>query len=328
MARQWHYWTKNKLQILGDYVPAFNRASKSRPTRLYLDVMAGQPENVERYTGEAIHGSPKRVLSAEPGFTHHVFFELPRNATKLEQALEREFPHQQWQVVPGDCNVMIAETLAELRSRRLDSVPTFAFIDQQAAEVRWDTLVKIAHFKGRNPYTKPELWLLVSPTMVAKGVRGSGAEAFRDRVTRFYGTRNWLNIQDARESSLLTAPGYRDEMTNLIRYRLVHDLRYRFTQRIPMRMANGTTIYDMVFATDHYVGDKIMRHLYRKAAEREPAMMAEAQRLAKMEQERRSGYEGLFPLPLSTRPTVDAGVLWQPTSCWRPSDREWWSERD
>ncbi|MEU0506748.1 three-Cys-motif partner protein TcmP [Nocardia sp. NPDC005998] len=325
MAREWSYWTSNKLQILGDYVPAFNRASKKSSERLYLDLMAGRPENVQRLTGEVIDGSPRRVLSADPGFTRHVFFELPSKAEKLESVLRNEFPSKDFRVVPGDCNRTIDEALTRLRDYRW--APTFAFIDQQAAEVEWQTLAKIAQFKGINARTKPELWLLVSPAFVARGVSGRKSQAFRKKVTRFYGTRNWLNIQEAREARSITGRQYRDEMVNLIRFRLAEGLGYKFTQRIPMLMTNKSSIYDMVFAGDHDVGDKIMRHLYNKAAEREPEMIAEARRLTAMQREERSGMYSLFELP-SAEPDVKGEVLWQSAPYWQPASREWWTERD
>jgi len=47
--REWQYWTRNKLEILAGYLPAFNTAAKDRsPERLYIDLMAGQPANRER----------------------------------------------------------------------------------------------------------------------------------------------------------------------------------------------------------------------------------------------------------------------------------------
>ncbi len=325
MAREWSYWTSNKLQILGDYVPAFNRASQRSPERLYLDLMAGRPENVQRLTGEMIDGSPRRVLSADPGFTRHVFFELPSKAGALETVLRNEFPGKNFRVVPGDCNRTIDGALADLREYW--RAPTFVFVDQQAAEVEWQTLAKISRFKGREVRTKPELWLLVSPASVVRGVGTEKSEAFRDRVTRFYGTRNWLNIQDAREALLIDGERYRDEMVNLIRFRLAEQLGYKFTQRVPMRMTNGIAIYDMLFASDHPVGDKIMRHLYNKAAEREPKMMAEARRLMAMQREAKSGKYSLFELP-AAEPEVKGEVLWQPKPYWQPADRDWWTERD
>ncbi|WP_280267471.1 three-Cys-motif partner protein TcmP [Nocardia wallacei] len=319
------HWTSNKLQILGDYVDAFNIASKSAKERIYLDLMAGQPENVDRHTGSAIDGSPRRTLAAPHGFTRHVFFELPGHAETLEYALRKDFPDKDFRVVPGDSNETIDAVLAELRPFR--QAPTFVFIDQQAAEVAWSTIVKISQFKGQRPRTKPEIWLLVSPMFVARGVRGRNSDRFRERVTRFYGTNKWLIIQSAREDNEITPDQYREEMTNLIRFRLGEHLRYRYTHRIPMRLLNGSTIYDMVFASDHYVGDKIMRNLYAKAAEREPRMMAEARRLARIQQESKGGLLTLFDPP-SISPEVAGRLMWQPYEYWWPSSREWWTARD
>ena len=50
-------------------------------------------------------------------------------------------------------------------------------------------------------------------------------------------------------------------MVNLQRWRFERDLGYAMTARIPMRMPSGLPIYDMVFATDHPVGNKIMTDL-------------------------------------------------------------------
>lgn len=57
MAREWSYWTRNKLEILAGYLPAFNRASQTSRERIYLDLMAGQPENIDRDMGEKFDGS-------------------------------------------------------------------------------------------------------------------------------------------------------------------------------------------------------------------------------------------------------------------------------
>ena len=231
-------------------------------------------------------------------------------------------------MVAGDCNTTIGPVLGDLRSISVRA-PTFAFCDQQAAEIAWDTITAIAGFKnGSRTSTKPEIWLLMSPTMIAKGVRGTNNDAFRARVTRLYGTRNWLHIQQARQDQVITANQYRDEMTNLMRWRLGEVLGYRYTHHIPMRMAhNHTTIYDMVFATDHYVGDKIMRHLYTQAAQREPDMIAEANRHARHDRETRTGNTTLFDLQpaAAVKNIVDPDNLWQPQPYWPPQQRSWWS---
>jgi hypothetical protein len=46
--RSWGWWTEQKLDILGDYLAAFTTACKRAGQTVYLDLFAGQPDNVER----------------------------------------------------------------------------------------------------------------------------------------------------------------------------------------------------------------------------------------------------------------------------------------
>lgn len=135
---------------------------------------------------------------------------------------------------------------------------------------------------------------------------------------------NWRRIQLARDLDIISAEDYRDEMVNLQRWRLEQDLGYAMTARIPMRMPSGMPIYDMVFATDHPVGNKIMTDLYRKAAEREPLMRQEAKAKAKDKRSRNAGRDTLFDLPASSIP-VDT-LSWEPTDSWDPATRPWWHQ--
>jgi len=63
-VREWQYWTRNKLEILSGYLPAFNLASQIWPNRLYIDLMAGEPSNRDARTGEEFDGSARLALSA------------------------------------------------------------------------------------------------------------------------------------------------------------------------------------------------------------------------------------------------------------------------
>ena len=55
-GRGWSYWSRNKLEILQGYLPAFNKAAKSAEERIYLDLMAGEPENFDRDTQQEFDG--------------------------------------------------------------------------------------------------------------------------------------------------------------------------------------------------------------------------------------------------------------------------------
>jgi three-Cys-motif partner protein len=318
-VREWQYWTRNKLEILAGYLPAFNTAAKDRASeRLYIDLMAGEPTNREKMTGEEFDGSARLALSAMPAFTRLAFCEMDDKAEALKEDLRSRFPGRRFRVYPGDCNVTVDQVLSDLTPWRW--APTFVFADQQAAEIHWATLVKVAAFKS-GP-RKAELWILMSPAMIAKGVAGTNASEFAQRVDALYGTSDWRRIQTARDETLISAEDYRDEMVNLLRWRLEHELGYQLTARIPMRMPNGMPIYDMLFATDHPLGDKIMTHLYRKAAEREPRMRQDAKAQMKKRRDDKIGRVALFEVDPSSIPVES--LSWEPTFSWDPASRLWW----
>jgi three-Cys-motif partner protein len=319
--REWQYWTRNKLEILRGYLPAFNRASAGKSTeRLYIDLMAGGPTNIDKATGEEFDGSARLALASEPPFTRLALCEMSDQAAALESDLRSRYPSRNLTVYPGDCNQTIDHVLADLAPWHW--APTFAFVDQQAAEVHWQTLQKLADFRKSSQGWKAELWILMSPAMITRGIAGTNGPAFTSRVDALFGNHNWRRIQAAQRSCALTPAEFRDEMVNLLRWQLEHDLGYDMTARIPMRMPTEMPIYDMVFATDHWVGDKIMSHLYRSAARREPQMIREAKARAWRERDERAGTLPMFEVEPTT--AVTESIDWEPSAAWDPSGQPWW----
>ena len=82
------------MEILSGYLPAFTKAvSGKSPECIYLDLMAGQPKNVERYTGDEFDGSPVVAMKALPPFTRLRCGELSASrAQGLETHLRETFP--------------------------------------------------------------------------------------------------------------------------------------------------------------------------------------------------------------------------------------------
>ena len=85
-----------------------------------------------------------------------------------------------------------------------------------------------------------------------------------------FGCDEWRPILTDRQAGILDAEATRDELTNLMRWRLETALGYQFTHTLRLTNLQGTPLYDMIFATDHEVGDKIMSDVYRGAAARFP----------------------------------------------------------
>ena len=172
--RTWGYWTEQKLSMLAAYLPAFTTASRSSPRTLYLDLFAGDDRNLSRLTGEVISGSPRVALDAVPQFSKVVLFELPAQAARLGKQLKDSYAGRDLQVVSGDCNQTVGTVLRGLQRTGWDMAPTFALIDQYAAEVRWPTLEELSRFKRRGR-SKVELWLLFAASMLPRGLASEEA---------------------------------------------------------------------------------------------------------------------------------------------------------
>lgn len=298
-ARDWGFWTEQKLQMLADYLPAFTRASQRVGTTIYLDLFAGEVRNMSRTTGEEISGSPTVALSTAPAFTKVVLFELPPYAARLQADLAKDFPGRDVTVWEGDCNARIGEALLALDSVRY--APTFAFVDQYAAEIRWETLETLARFKRGSRY-KAEMWILFAHSMLPRGLASEQVEVverFTERIDAMYGTHEWMQAYQDRKVGLLTPADLRSELVNLMRWRLEKVLGYGTTHSFEMKNTTGQAIYTMIFATDSDAGNKIMSHVYKKAAEKQPLMLAQARQKKEQERNDKAGIVTLFDEPFT-----------------------------
>lgn len=293
--RAWQWWTEHKLSVLSDYLQAFTTASHKKAGQIvYLDLFAGEPHNVHRDYDRDVIGSARRALDVQPPFTVLRFFERPARAAALQQALAADHPGRDIRVYAGDCNDQLGQALADLRW--LNWAPTFAFLDQEAAEVTWSSLQRLARHK-RPGRSKVELWLLFATGMIPRGLQSSDGfvnERFADEVSDMFGTRQWQDILHGRQQELLDAARFRDELRNLMRWRLETELGYKWTQVLNVVNTSGTPLYDMIFATDHDAGHKIMHHVYTKAAREQPEMRQQARALRRQQRDEAQGITGLF----------------------------------
>jgi three-Cys-motif partner protein len=297
--RSWGWWTEQKLDILGDYLAAFTRASTTAGATVYLDLFAGQAQNISRSrTEHLIRGSARRALETRPPFTVLRFFELDSQAAGLKAALEAEYPdsRSRFKVVPGDCNKTTGAVLAGLAD--LNWAPTFAFLDQQSTEVQWSTLQQLARHKRQDKW-KTELWLLCASGLLPRGLR-LRTEAIDSttagRITAMFGTDMWTDALDATRAGELSPADFRSELTNLMRWRLEQALGYKTTLVFKVTNTSGSEIFDMIFATDHWAGEKIMKDVYTAAERRQPALRRKAQLQRRQAKEESQGRYGMFDL--------------------------------
>lgn len=282
--------------MLSAYLKAFTTASKQARSTVYLDLFAGQDTNVNKHTGLPIDGSLRRALQTEPPFTVLRGFELrPDRAASLERAYQTSFPSRDVKIYPGDVHQSLSPALADLYEYKW--APTFAFVDPDGVEARWELLTALAGHRGQGR-TKVELFLLLVSPQIVRVVNDSLDEhnlrRAEQQVTNLFGSDDWRPILRDRHCGVLDAARTRDELTNLMRWRLETALGYKFTHTLRLTNLRGTPLYDMIFATDHPVGDKIMSDVYRGAANQFPKMQQEARARQRDLDEAERGSQGLW----------------------------------
>ncbi|MCE2530183.1 MAG: three-Cys-motif partner protein TcmP, partial [Acidimicrobiia bacterium] len=287
---------------LSRYLEKFTTASKTAQSRLYLDLFAGQVDNVRRDDpSRHFPGSTVRALKTVPPFDHLSLFELPPKALELSDQLAKLFPGDpRYSVIPGDCNDAIGHELQRLRSQRLDWSATFALVDPDKFSVSWSTLYSIASFKHERARTKAEMLILLPHTTIQRLAGWDSAMGYTEEISRsvteFFGTSRWRRIFERRAADSLTAAEARLLYVQLFRFRLEHHLGYNKTLTIEMGNEQGAPVYTMVFATDHDAGVRIMSSVNKKALRQSAEYRADVIARRKRQRRAESGRPTLFDM--------------------------------
>jgi hypothetical protein len=139
------------------------------------------------------------------------------------------------------------------------------------------------------------------PVRTTDSPAGAGTRQARHATARHppEGTRSGIRgptALNARRAGELSGADFRSELTNLMRWRLERDLGYKTTLVFKVTNTIGSEIFDMIFATDHWAGEKIMKDVYSAAERRQPGLRRKAQLQRLQAREERHGRYGMFDL--------------------------------
>lgn len=292
----WGLWTEEKLGALGSYLQQFTTASKSAINKVYLDLFAGSADNLARDDKtRTFDGSAVRALKTIPEFTHLRFFELEGKADSLRQELRKIFPNDnRFEVSGGDCNANIITVLNDLKQLKLQTSPTFAFMDPRSLHFTWNTLKSLAEYKESNMngkrYKVELLILFADPDfqrLYGKDQQYPWHRSASRSATQAFGNEYWKIIAEERSRDDISVEESRYYLVKLFRYQLEKILKYKTTMALPFKSDTGTKKYTLVFATDHEAGKNIMEWVFGNAAEALFEDRISAQ--LKLEQEKRLG---------------------------------------
>jgi hypothetical protein len=127
-------------------------------------------------------------------------------------------------------------------------------------------------------------------------------------MTEMFGTDSWVDALTLARDGRLAPGGFRAELTNLMRWRLETVLGYKTTMVFKVKNTGGTEIFDMIFATDHEVGEKIMGNIYSRAMQRQPNLQHKARLQLRQKREEDRGVVGMSDLDEIAPSPVQAGV--------------------
>jgi three-Cys-motif partner protein len=255
-------WAQAKLGTHEDYLRGFAIASKRSPHRIYLDLFCGPGKN-QVQGGTVVDGSPLISLTIDPPFTHCVFVDRdPRNIATLRKHVKTEFPNHPAQIITaaGDCNQVLPGLLKQLPR----DGATFAFHDPEGVDLYWQTVVGLARHKGdRHPY-KVEQFILFPYNFGIARMLNPDNPSFFARMTptlnAVFGNEDWKAdiLQNGRR---LRGDALRERITSRYMDQL-RGLGYAYVQERLIATPNGHPLYYLIFASDHNVGDKIMRSAF------------------------------------------------------------------
>ena len=121
-----------------------------------------------------------------------------------------------------------------------------------------------------------------------------------------------MNIYNARREAAISGSEARELYLNLMRWRLENELGYKWTHPLELKNLGGTSIYYMIFATCDAAGDRIMRHLYNKAANQFPHMQNEARQRLRQIEDDATGVQRLFDISFQLEtPPAGNGELYR-----------------
>ena len=254
-------WTRQKLDILGDYLNAYTTALKSRPFRLvYLDAFAGagrihlespHDEVLEADRRRFIAGSAERALRVtDRSFDHLVFVEKDSECCVQLRTLVDDHEDRIIEVHEADANDHLRTIRQDTFGRSWRGV---LFLDPFGTQLDWATLQHVSKLE------RLDTWLLFPVGTVARMLPKSRdpndvSAAWTDRLTRVYGDESWRELySSAPQGDLFGSPGverekgvdnlvrlYKDRLRTVIGSRLLEESRR-------LRHSKNSPLFEFIF---------------------------------------------------------------------------------
>jgi three-Cys-motif partner protein len=198
-------WTEEKHRLVSFYATLFSSAMKEKwDNRIYVELYAGAGYSRVRSTSKFIPGSPILALSVKDPFDKYIFCEEdPEKLHALKARVERIAPAAKVIYIPGDCNEVAADILAEIPAgSSTDTVLSLCFADPFDIGLKFETLRTLS--AGR--YI--DFLVLLAVYMDANRAYKRYVMEDAVKVNEFLGSKTWREQWRVEESDGMSFPKF------------------------------------------------------------------------------------------------------------------------
>ncbi|MGA3282987.1 MAG: three-Cys-motif partner protein TcmP [Verrucomicrobiota bacterium] len=259
------YWTEIKLQILQEYANAYAQILKKQRSIkhvAYIDGFAGAGAHISKESGKLIEGSPARVLSIQPRFTHYHFVEM--NPARVER-LRGIGEQKDVTVYPGDCNEVLLQKVFP-QCRYEDYRRALCLLDPYELNPNWEVVKTAGEMRSIEIFLN---FMIMDANMNVLWKNPDSIPPDQAlRMTRFWGDDSWRTSAYQSEAGLfgpIEEKVSNESVVAAYRKRLKEVAGFKYVpEPLPMRNSRGATIYYLLFASHNSTGNKIAEYIFNK----------------------------------------------------------------
>ncbi len=263
------YWSEIKLDIIKKYSDAYSIIMNKQPyiKCYYIDGFAGAGVHISRDTKELIPGSPTNALNVKHPFDGYYFIDMDGGKAKLLNSISKGNPKVH--VYEGDCNKMLIEKFFPLIKYE-NYIRALCVLDPYGLHINWEVMYTAGQSETIDIFINFSIMdmnrniLRKDPNRVGQGQV--------ERMNVFWGDESWRDVAYVKQQGLFDKIDEKTSnrtMAEAFRKRLKEKAGFSYVpEPIPMRNANGATIFYLFFASPKKTGEKIAKNIFEKYKDR------------------------------------------------------------
>ncbi len=259
------YWSEVKLDIIKKYATAYSaiiHPNHRFRKHLYIDAFAGSGLHVSRRTHKFVPGSPLNALEIKPAFTEYHLIDLDRD--KVASLRRKVGARPDVFLYNEDANTVLMDKIFP-RCLYEDFNRGLCVLDPYGLSVDWSVVQRAGEMKSIEIFYNLMIMDANRNVLWRNPERVSPDQA--ERMDKVWGSHSWREEAYLKRTNLWgeesDAKATNDHLATAFRQHLINDAGFGFVPKpLPMRNAQGATIYYLFFASPNKTGARIVQEIF------------------------------------------------------------------